>query len=90
MYPTSDQLIRLAERVAKAERTEVTNRMLMMGLRPTDKEMDQIHTLVFLAIKSGDTSAFLHAAGAIIQKPLFIPCSCWWCKLKRRLKRKRQ
>ena len=88
MYPSSDQLFRAAQRVAAAERIEIENKMLMVGLHPTDEEMEQIAALVDLAVLSGDTSAFLYAAVRLVQKPLFIPCSCWWCKLKRRVRRK--
>ena len=88
MYPTSDQLARAAVRMAAAERTEVENKMLKMALRPTAEEMEQIAALVDLAIRSGDVRAFLYAAGNLVQKPLFVPCPCWWCKLKRRISRK--
>jgi len=83
--PTDEQIERAAKRIVEAQRTEVMNQILMVGINPTDEEMEKIERLIDLAIQSGNPTAFLSAVSHLTFKPLFVPCACWWCKLKRRL-----
>jgi hypothetical protein len=62
MLFTPRQLANAARRIAIAERTEVVNKMLMTGIKPTDEDMEKLEALANLAIKSGAPDRFLSAA----------------------------
>jgi hypothetical protein len=87
MQYSSDLFQRTVQRVADAQRIEVENRVLKSGLQLTDDQLERARALADLAIKSGMPDRFLSAVTEITRKPLFIPCSCWWCRLRRWMRR---
>ena len=82
-YPTLQQLHNVARAVANAERIHVENKVLKLNLKLSDDELAQVSALAEVALKTGAPDRFLSAVAAMASKPLFVPCGCWWCKLKR-------
>lgn len=76
-----------AKRVAEAEKIKVENEILKRAVRATDEDMVRYRELATLALKVAYPYQFLAACDALTRQPLFVPCPCWWCKLKRWVKR---
>ena len=77
----------IAHQLDTIQKCETLVMILRQGLKLTDEEMARAKQLAELARKSGAPVRFLSAVTAVVRKPMFLPCGCWWCRLKRKLSR---
>jgi hypothetical protein len=73
--------------VQEAEQILALNKTLLAGLRLSDEELDKAKELAQAARESGAPDLFLRAVAEMNRKPLVMPRRCWWCRVKRWVRR---
>lgn len=83
-----ENLQRLANQAAGIEKIKAREKWLQYSLKISDDELEKANKVAEAAINSGSPDYFLATIANMIRKPIFLPCNCWWCKLKRAFERK--